>query len=235
MRIKDHALIRIIGNRQTAEVIAALPDNARFMYIGFTGEHCCICDMNVTKSEEESPADFIPRIAEEISYINVPAGDIPNIQADGYRSAHTEGIPVKDGMKISFHAMSLPTARLVWHCPYVDIFTSKDGKVNGPTYRDLMFMRFDGECWECDEGCSTKLLTNKNNDFSNWDAWKTFNKNGYDCEVTFSRHGNSITISTENAGISVNVTVDVDENITDNVYTALTGDQVAITDIRISY
>ncbi len=28
------------------------------------------------------------------------------------------GIPVRDGMQITFHAFGLPTARLVWHCPF---------------------------------------------------------------------------------------------------------------------
>lgn len=49
-------------------------------------------DSKAAEAEEESPEDTIPRIAEEISYINVPAGDVPNVQIDGYRTDATEGI-----------------------------------------------------------------------------------------------------------------------------------------------
>ena len=120
VRIKDHVLIRITGSDvtygiagKTREIIVALPDSARFSYIGFTGTDCVISDMTIDRASYPVPEDYIPRIAEEISYINVPEGDIPNIQIDGYRIASTKGIPVRDNMSISFHTMSLPTARLV--------------------------------------------------------------------------------------------------------------------------
>ncbi|MBR5091624.1 MAG: hypothetical protein IK093_19555, partial [Ruminiclostridium sp.] len=232
VRIKDHALIRIFGKNRSAEFIIALPDSSRFVYLGLTGEHCRFTDIVTVKAEEECPADYIPRIAEEISYINVPAGDVPNVQVDGYRSDHSEGIQIKDGLTISFHAVSLPTARLVWHCPYIDIFCSDDGKVNGENYRDLAFARFDGEFWECDPACSVKPDHKKNDNFGGWEAWKKFNKDGYDAAVTFRVADNSITIVTENAGISINHTL-VLTDINKPVYAALTGDQVAITNICI--
>ena len=37
---------------------------------GLTGEHCRFTDIVTFKSKDESPDDYIPRIAEEISYIN---------------------------------------------------------------------------------------------------------------------------------------------------------------------
>ena len=56
------------------------------------------------------PENYIPKIAETVSYINGPEGDIPSIQIDGWRYTATEGIPVKDGMEICFHTKSLPAA-----------------------------------------------------------------------------------------------------------------------------
>ena len=232
LRIKDHALIRIYGRKRCAEFIAALPDSSRFLYIGFTGEHCRYTDIETVRSEHESPEDYIPRIAEEISYINVPAGDIPNVQADGYRTAHSEGIEIKDGMTITFRAQCLPTARLVWHCPFIDIFCSDDGAVNGDTYRDLAFMRFDGECWECDPACHVELSSEKTDKFVDWDTWKRLNQDGFDAEVRFGVKDNKITVMTENAGISIKnefTMTDIDKTI----YAAVTGDQVAITNIKI--
>ncbi|MBP3856792.1 MAG: HD domain-containing protein [Ruminiclostridium sp.] len=234
VRIKDHALIRVIGKKNTVKVIIALPDSSRYMHIGLTGKHCRYFDIKTEKAETAAPADFIPRIAEEISYINVPAGDIPNVQVDDYRSAHSEGIEIRDGLTIKFHAKSLPTARLVWHCPYIDIFSSADGAVGGSTYRDIAFMRFDGEFWESDPSCHADVNITKTEEFGGWEAWKKFNRDGYDTSVTFRVENNSITIITENAGIAIRNTAVLNE--TDKtIYAALTGDQCALTDIRISY
>ena len=234
LRIRDHALLRITGNERTTEVIIALPDSSRYLYIGLTGEHCRYCDIGTVKAEQKSPESYIPRIAEEISYIkDEPAGDIPNVQIDGYRYAHSEGIAIKDGLTLTFHAKCLPTARLVWHCPFIDIFCSDDGVVNGSSYRDLAFMRFDGECWECDPNSDVELNVVKKSDFKGWDAWKKYNQDGYDTTVRFEVGDNRITIITENAGIDVRDTV-ILTDIKKTVYAAVTGDQVAITNIRIN-
>ena len=233
VKIKDHVFIRIIGKKQISEVTIALPDSARYAYIGLTGVHCRYSDVRTTKSEEEMAPDYIRRIAEEVSYINVPAGVIPNVQIDGYRSDSSEGIPVKNGMKIVFHTMSLPTARLVWHCAFINLFGSVDGKVGGASYRDLALMRIDGECWECDPECDTTPCVSKNDGFEGWDAWKKYNMAGFDCTVAFAVDGRKITVSTENAGIMVKMTAVMPENINGTIYAALTGDQVAITNIRI--
>ena len=233
VKMKDHALVRIIGKAQTAEVIIALPDSTRYLYIGLTGKNCCIRNISTEKSETQSPEDYIPRIAEEISYIkDAPTGDIPNVQVDGYRTASSEGMPIKDGLTITFHTKCLPTARLVWHCPFIDIFCSDDGVVNGDGYRDLAFMRYDGEFWECDPACHAELNVTKTAAFKDWDAWKKHNQDGYDTAVTFRVEDNKITIITDNAGISVSNTA-VLTGIDKTVYAAITGDQVAITNIHI--
>ncbi len=98
-------------------------------------------------------------------------------------------------------------------------------------YHDLTFLRFDGEFWVYDENCSVSPDTEKNSDFHGWDAWKEYNKAGYDTDVTFAVDGNMITVMTENAGVSVRHTVMLN-NIEGPIYTAITGDQVAITNIR---
>ncbi len=232
VRMRDHALIRIADSKETSELIIALPDCSRFAYIGLTGEHCHISHVRMEKAEEEIAKDYIPRIAEEISYITAPAGDIPNVQIDGYRTASTDGIAVKDGMTITFHTRSLPTARLVWHTAYLNIFTSDDGKVYGPGYKDYMLMRLDGECWEGHPECSLIPSLNRSDDFEGWDAWKAYNKAGFDCTVRFERHDNKVTIRTENAGIVLKNTAIIN-NDDDRIFVALTGDQCALTGIWI--
>ena len=232
VRINDHALIRVSGKEQTTEFTVALPDSSRYLYLGLTGTNCRFTSIGSNKADKECPDDFIPRIAEKISYIDAPSGDLPNVQIDSYRSSASEGVEIRDGMRISFHTRSLPTARLVWHCPYVDIFSSDDGKVGGENYRDLAFTRFDGECWELDPKCDVVFKVFKNDSFEDWDSWKKLNHDGYDAEVTFKVDGNRITLITENGGITVYSTAVV-YGASKKIYAAITGDQVAITNLRI--
>ena len=232
-RIKDHAIVRIKGsNGKEFETIVALPDSSRFVYLGLTGEHCLITDIDIIKSEDELPESYIPRIAEKITYIDGPEGDIPNVEMDGYRTDSTKGILLKDSLTISFHTMSLPTARLVWHCPFISIFSSGDGTIGGKDFRELTLMRLDGECWEGDPACSMELKVTKTSDFEDWTTWKEYNHTGYDVTVTIVREGNKIHTTTTNGGISVHATTVMSAEI-DPIYVALTGDQCAITNIKI--
>ena len=232
VKVKDHVLIRIISDAETVEIIVALPDSARWAYIGLTGEHCQLSNVSIDRDEQAVPDGYIPRIAEEISYIDVPAGDIPNIQSDGYRMATTDGILLKDKLTITFHTMSLPTARLVWHCPYFSIFSSDNGKVNGPDFREYGLLRLDGENWDSDDYGSNVITVNKTDQFVNWDTWKAKNKEGIDCSVSITRTGGTVTLTTSNLGVEItNVTTMKDPS--KDVYIALTGDQCALTNIRI--
>lgn len=232
-RIKDHAIVRIKGNNgKEFETIVALPDSSRFVYLGLTGEHCLFTDIDITKSEIELPESYIPRIAEEISYINGPEGDIPNVEMDGYRTDSTKGILLKDNLTVSFHTMSLPTARLVWHCPFISIFSSNDGTIGGKDFRELTLMRLDGECWEGDPVCSMELKVTKTSDFTDWNTWKAYNHTGYDVTVNIVREGDKIHTTTTNGGISIHATTIMNADV-DPIYIALTGDQCAITNIKI--
>ena len=229
---RDHVLVRIMDGRRTVEVTVALPDSARYAYIGLTGENCSLSDVSVFREETPVPADYIPRIAEEISYIDGPEGDVPNVQIDGYRTDATAGIPVSDGMVITFHTMSLPTARLIWHCPFISLFSAADGKVFGEKFQEHVLIRMDGEYWGWDGASTNDLRVTRTGDFPGWDEWKKRNREGLDCTITFRREGNRITVTTENAGIAVtNITTVPDR--AEEVFTALTGDQCALTNIRI--
>ncbi len=229
---KDHAQITIDDGYQTVKHIIALPDSSRFVYLAFTGENCTISDVKIEPTQEKIPEDYIPRIAEEISYINGPEGIVPNVQIDSYRTAATKGLPISDGMELIFHTMSLPTAALIWHCAYILIFYSKNGEINGEDYREYALIRLDGEYWDTDKGADNKLVVNNNDEFEGWDKWKQANKKGYDCTVSFKVKDNEISATTENHGLFIKNITNIHE-MPDKVYVALTGDQCAITNIRI--
>ena len=237
VKCRDHVFISIRDGSRTTEITAALPDSSRFAYIALTGKNCCIRDVHIEKAGEPVPDSFIPRIAKEISFIDGPAGDLPNVQIDSVRTASSEGVPVKDQLLLTFHAMSLPTARLIWHCPYIVLYTSADGKVRGEGYREYALVRLDGENWENEDHIETRIITNRDDSFESWDAWKRKNKEGFDCSVRIARKENKLTISTNNFGLSVASTTVVPEEMMNEgtpVYAALTGDQCALTNIRIA-
>ena len=234
VRHKDHAMIRISDGKKTIQSIIAFPDSTRFAYLSLTGEHCTISDIHVDQDAGAVAEDYIPRIAEEISYIKgCPQGDIPNLQIDAWRTQATQGIPIANGMEISFHTQSLPTARLIWHCPFVTIFTSKDGKVGGEGYREFLLLRLDGENWESDEHVFNKVEIRHTGAFPGWNTWKTKNREGLDCRVSIQREGNIVTMATENLGIMIASVTNVMAEV-DTLYVALTGDECALTNIRIT-
>ena len=232
-KMKDHLLFRIKNKFETTEIIMALPDSVRYAYIGLTGEHCTMTNISMEKEEKEIDENYIPRIAEEISFVkDEPVGIVPNVQIDGWCYTASHGIEIKDGMKLSFHTMSLPTARLIWHCPYIELFYADDKLVNGKNFYQFALVRLDGEAWEMHDGVESKTSVNKDDTFEGWDYWKENNSKGFDVTVTFKRNKNKITIITENFGISIHSVVTIIEDVPD-VYAALTGDQVAISNIRI--
>ena len=232
VKYKDHAQVVISERGRAIEVTLAMPDNVSFLYIGFTGKNCIIYDMSMSRSDKMINADFIPRIAPVVSFIDGPDGDIPSVQVDGYRTDFSEGIPVKDGMKVSFHTKSFPSARLIWHCPYAVLYSSDDGKITGANYREYAFMRIEGETWNSTSESKNWQEVDRTG-FDGWDTWRQKNAEGYDCTISFELKGNRITAHTENFGISIKNHTEIDD-FPDVVYVALTGDQVTLTDIRIN-
>ena len=233
-KVSDHVRINISGSEFAFDVTIALPDSSRFAYLSLTGRHAIIGNIHVQKDTAPVSEGYIPRIAEEISYIkNEPVGDMPNIQVDGWREATSEGVAVDEEITLRFHSMSLPTSRLVWHCPFVSLYTSKDGWPGGEGYREFTLIRLDGENWDSDIHAENRMIINRTAAFEGWNEWKDRNKAGIDCEVTAKRDGNVITVITENLGVAIkSITTIRDDNV-DNVYIALTGDQVAISNIRV--
>ena len=231
VKVKDHVSIKITSEIETIEITVALPDSARWAYLGLTGEHCQLSDVRIDRDEISVPDNYIERIAEEISYIDVPAGDIPNVQTDGYRLESTAGIPIEDTLTLSFHTMSLPTARLIWHCPFFCIFSSDDGKINGPNYHEYSLIRLDGENWATGDYSTNKTTLVYTQEFTNWDSWKDINKAGLDVTAYIERNGNQVTLKTKNVGIDIDNVTTINDTPA-KIYIALTGDQCAITNIR---
>ena len=234
VRVRDHVLIRVSDGAQARETVLALPDNTRFAYLALTGQNCFIRDIRIREDETSVAPDYIPRIAGEISYIEgCPEGDLPNLQIDGWRTAATEGLPVAGSISLAFRAKSLPTAHLVWHCPFIVLFTSADRQVNGKDYREFALIRLDGENWHMDDQVTNETKVRMTDAFPGWEEWKARLKDGVYCEVFLRQEGDAVVLRTENLGISIHSVVTVRE-FKGEIFAALTGDQCAVTDIRVT-
>ena len=231
-RYEDHMKLELESESKTVSVIVALSDSSKSVYIGLTGENCRLSQIKVEQTGKQYDKNDIPRISDKVSYIERLEADVPNIQINSPCSVYTNGFKLKESVTLAFHSMSFPESSFVWHCPSIVLFYSEDGTVGGKGYREYAFIKLDGEENGSNDFAENQIIMEKKEAFHDWNEWKVFNKAGFDCEIELQKKDNTVILHTENYGISI-------ENITkikgDNteVYAALTGDQCALTDIRM--
>ncbi len=231
-RFEDHLRIRMEGQKHVTEVIIAVPTLSNFAYVGLTGEYCNLSGIEVNRTDREVKEEEIERIAPKPVYTNRMESDLPNIQIERFRSKSTEGVELMKDLHMIFHSMSLPSASLVWNCPQVVIYTSADGKIEGPDYIEYAFLKLNGENEGKYDHSKNSIDVSMGEAFTNWEDWKQENKKGVECDVRIRRKGNTIVTETEDAGVFMKNTT-VIQGEADTVYVALTGDQCVLTDIRV--
>jgi hypothetical protein len=231
-KYEDHIRLIMDSKEAHVEVIIALPASSNVAFLALTGEHCALLDIAVEATEMQIEEGDIRRIAEAVSYIDRMESDLPNVQVDRERSAATQGVLIKNELLLDFHSRSLPASNLVWHCPYLVLFYSEDGKVFGPGYREYALLKLNGELEGNDEFAVTTFRMKKTENFKSWDFWKRQHKDGLECSVTLKRRGAKIHVTTENLGVLIDSTTSVTDGNT-QIYAALTGERCALTDIRV--
>jgi hypothetical protein len=214
------------------EVIIALPGGYKNVYLGLTGENCKLDNITVTNTDNVIKEGDIDIVAAVMSFTDRLESDVPNVQIERKRSAYSEGISVGRRRVIKFHTQTLPDASLVWNCPYIILYSSDDGKVNGENYTEYAAIKLNGEIEENNKDITNKFSVKKKETFVNWDSWKSVNKEGLECEITLERKGGRIILFTENLGIAISNTTETGNDKKD-VYVALSGDMCALTDIRL--
>ena len=231
-RCGDHVKISIYGPGDIIDVMVALPENSIYAYVGLTGEYCEISNIVIEKTEEEFTAKDFQRIASANNYINRLESDLHNLQIERYRSASTEGTLITDGLNAEFHTMSLPSANFIWNCPYIVIYSSDDGKVDGENYLEYALIKMNGEAESDSTLAENDAVVKKTREFKGWDNWKKKNKEGMECHISFRKLGDTLDMAAENSDFRIrNKTMFL--AMPENLYFAITGDECAITDIRI--
>lgn len=231
-RFEDHLLLKMQGPEKNFDLIVALPSASKSAFVGITGENVHIQNIRLEHINQLTTENDIPRIAEKLNYINRIESDIPNVQIVKPLGQFTQGVEVKNNMKIFFHAQSLPDANLVWHCPYILLYYSDDGKVYGSNYCEYAMIKFDGEENGSNENAENEFIMKKTESFTSWEDWEEINKTGYECQIEFMKNGSEVVLRTQNKGIFIQNTTRVKSGNKD-IFVAFSGDQVALTDIRI--
>ena len=72
----------------------------------------------------------------------------------------------------------------------------------------------------------------KTPEFQGWDVWRNQNREGLECRINLRRKKDRIMLNTKVMGIEIENTTVITDGA-DKLYIALTGDQVALTDIRV--
>ncbi len=230
-RYDDHVKLVVRSKALTKVTTIALPGATKAAYIALTGENCRLTGITVEPEHRTYGPDDIERIMEPISYIDHFESDIKNVQINRSRCAYSEPVEVDGRVRLDFHTMSFPGSELIWHCPYVVLYRSDDGRVNGQNYREYAMIKLNGENDVIEGYVSNRYVMKKTDEFPGWDEWREANKKGLDCEISIERRGSRVTMKTENLGISIENVSTIREDV-DRIYVALTGDQVALTDIR---
>ena len=139
------------------------------------------------------------------------------------RTAENEVVVEKDTTAPEFE-IKLPENGVYWPESVIKIETESDEK-------DLWYEVDEYPAEYCAENIYSKDYELED-DFYSWDRWKEKNLKGYESEVNKRVMQNKITLMTVNAGIAIeNVTTVMDGE--KDLYIAVTGDQCAITDIRV--
>lgn len=231
VRFEDHVKLSIVGEGEIIDVMVALPDSSNYVYIALTGEYCEISNIKVVNTDIKITAKDIERIAPTNNYINRLEGDLPNFQIERNRSATSSGVIIEDGLNCEFHTLTLPAANFIWQCPYVVIYYSDDGKVNGDNYLEYALIKMNGEAESDCPLVRNDIASIKTDKFIDWDDWKEKNKNGTECHISFRLGDRTLETATECSGVrSLNRTSFL--AMPDHIYFALTGETCAITDIR---
>lgn len=226
----DHVSIEVESDEGVIDCVVALPSGGKAC-IGITGENCHISNIVVDKTGNKVGEGDIRIIADKINYIERMESDLPNVQIEGEMSSYTEGVKLSGELRLKFHTMTIPGSEFVWNCPFIVFYNSDNGEALGENYIEFDEVKLNGESVAGDEIVESKLNMEKTDEFEGWDVWKEKNKEGIECEVVIHRRGNKIVTSTENLGIKIENTTVLNNHIKD-VYVALTGSHVALTDIR---
>ena len=106
-------------------------------------------------------------------------------------------------------------------------------QVNGKDYREFALIRLDGENWHTDDQVTNETKVRMTDAFPGWEEWKARLKDGVCCEVFLRQEGDAVVLRTENLGISIHSVVTV-RGFKGEILAALTGDQCAVTDVRVT-
>ena len=236
VRYGRYVLVRLENAGMIVAATTTLPENApEKVYVSITGELCTMTDFSLSRETEAIGPGTIEPDEDDKSFILSTVGDIPNVDCSGWWLEHSDGIMLTDvPQKITYHTISYPRAKEVWHAPLVVVFSSLDKLVNGVAYTEYSVTRNDGFGWKTDASafeCSSELDAT----YGSAEKWLATNKAGVECTLTAYREENVVFLKQECAGLTVSSRISLPFTTDLPVCVSLSGELCAISNIRIEY
>lgn len=198
------------------------------------------CAMAVTAV----PANLTTILAQDLNVGTAAAAvsedawyELPEIDCDDFRSAHTEGVSVDAyGVTITMDTQTYSDAEDT-DCTPGYVLYHGDGQVYGEDYDELFVNRSDLRGWEpgdINAGNDTGSGNSKNYDTSltdvDWDQFLADNMEGTEVTIYARMVGDNVVVEMQNAGaVSIATIAAGDET----VYLSLTGKQCTLTNIQV--
>lgn len=234
VRYRQYAMIRMENAGVVVSATVTLPESAgENVYFALTGERCRLSDFMPNRDSEPIGEGAIMPVMLERLVMERLEGDLPNLDCQGWWTAHSEGIEItEEPMTITFDSISYPQAKESWHAPLLVLFSALDKSVNGIAYTEYSVTRSDGYGWKesADDFSREEEFAE---DWKSWEDWLSKNKEGVKCTVTAVRRQDTILLTQENSGVKVNSYVDIPVSIGLPVCLALSGELCFISNIKI--
>ena len=214
-----------------ADAVSGIPFTEKYLTV--TGENCSMWDFKDQLEYEAVEEAAIKPVQLTKYYTETKTGDIPNLDCFGWWTTHSDGIEVTEKpVCITFDTISYQQAKENWHTPLIVVFSAFDKLVNGVLYDEYAVIRSDAYAWNAGAG-ALETETAFESKWTSWDQWLQDNKNGVKASVTAVRQENTILITLENDGVTIETQVQIPMEKNLPVCLSLSGELCYISNIRI--
>lgn len=235
VRVGRYVLVRMENTGVVVVSTTTLPEEKKNsdIYLTVTGENCSMWDFKDQLEYEAVEEAAIKPVQLTKYYTETKTGDIPNLDCFGWWTTHSDGIEVTEKpVCITFNTISYQQAKESWHTPLIVVFSAFDKLVNGVLYDEYAVIRSDAYAWNAGAG-ALETETAVESKWTSWDQWLQDNKNGVKASVTAVRQENTILITLENDGVTIETQVQIPMEKNLPVCLSLSGELCYISNIRI--
>lgn len=247
----NNAIVTLYNNGITST--ATIPTSGK-AYVALTGELCKLTDIKLSEgddggSEDDNPGNDNPgndNPGDDNPGNDHPEDDNPKDEDNDFRldcptfwSAHTAGFEITaERHTYTFDSKTYAEALDLYHAPFVVVYHSGNGLVNGDGYKEYAVIRMDNWNWDTEGataqiGQDTAVIRKATEAFPegfDWAVWQEANRNGAKCTVTTQLYNGCALIGVSDNGLTATYAIRVDSSVKN--YLSLSGDHCTLTNLK---